>query len=170
MSKKDAIHARARARAAATRLALARREHDARVGAVTLDYFVAATDHDAATEAADKARARMAVAVHELATGLGETVARIADLLELDPTEVRALTRAGRHLFKPTAASTPGEGPQAEARTTSTSTRATSPATTPTGPAARETPSRGATSPDGPAGMSMSDDPAGLTSQEGRTS
>ena len=170
MSKKDAIHARARARAATTRLALARREHDARVEAVTLDYFVAATDQDAATETAGKARARMAAAVHELAADLGETVDRIADLLDLDPTEVRTLTRAGRHQTRSIAQRESAASPKAEARTTSTSTGAISPVTTPTGPAVREATADGPISPDPAAGMSMSGDPAGLTGQEGRTS
>ena len=168
MSKKDAIHARARARAATTRLALARREHDAGVEAVALDYFVAATDHEAATEAVGRARARMAVAVHELAAGLGETVARIADLLELDPTEVRALTRAGRHQTKTIAPSAATPATATRQRSIVTEDACTEPESTRS--VAREATSDGSSSPDAAAGMSMSDDPTGLTSQEGRTS
>jgi phage terminase small subunit len=86
------ISARERARAAKAKLDAEERDHRKLVEDAVVIYYESEDARDAAHEALAAAETARAAAVNTL-SDLGESVARIASLTGLDPSEVRKLKR-----------------------------------------------------------------------------
>ncbi|TFD79492.1 hypothetical protein E3T54_05120 [Cryobacterium sp. Sr8] len=84
------LDARERARLARTRVDQVRGERDSKIEATLAEFFTAGDERDTLIEQLAVVETTIGLSIQSLFT-LGENTSRVADLLELDPKEVKRL-------------------------------------------------------------------------------